>query len=259
MMFITIPIDKEVYRGRNTNNNINGKWFALDIDSARGYGTTIGKYNPHRELKLINLLSSDFHKSFIEKLTLEYTGNNYDGFDSNKLLLMLPLGLPDYNLQIQVASRLGIQTATPPTDPIMLSYWKTLNNVSRFSEYAIDTSFANKIEEYYQSECDGFILPLRCPNIPMGGSFHRELYVFNPSDINYISDIPQVVIGGSQEQKVLGPFRFFKDDADMHAFFDKFHKDFLARNPPKPLILNEHIVGGVKKGGHKKRITRRKK
>ncbi len=265
-MYLTIPIDKEIYRGRKTDNNIHGKWFALDVDSAKGYGTKIGKYKPQRELKLINLLSSDFHKSFMEKLTLEYTGNNYDGFDQNKLLLMLPLGLPDYHSQLQVASTLGIQTGTPPSDPLMISYWKTLNNVSRFSEYNIDTSFANKMEEYYQSDCDGFILPIRCPNIPMNGIFHRELYVFDSTDINYISDIPQPTIGGApfEEQKVIGPFRFFKDAADMHSFFDKMHEDFMAKNPQKPLILNEHIVGGlnkIKNGGSQKqnkRFTRKK-
>lgn len=241
-MFITIPQNSEFFRGRNPNNTIGGHWYTPDIDAARGYGTIIKKYKAKHDLKLINLLSDVFHKDFIEKLTIEFPGANNDGHDPRKMMFLVPLGVPDIYFQTLIAARILGNTNMPPTDPGFLAFWKTMNNVSRFSEYTIDREFADKIMQIYGGICDGFIIPLKCPCITQGGLFHREIYINDINNIEYISDVSAPTPGGSRDFETLKPLQFFKDDMDYSKFLDELKETHVNPYAEKE-IKNGFVTG----------------
>lgn len=253
-MFIHINADTEIYRGRSQHNTLLGNWYTLDIESARCYGNIIGKYKIKNNLKLLNVLSREFHIDFNDKLTLEYPGTNNDGIDINKMMLMVPIGLPDINFQMKVASTLLPAVSSIPSDPDFLSFWKTTNNVSRFSEYSLDNAFTQKIIELYGTNCDGFILPLKCHNIPQGGLFHREMYIHNTANVEYISDIHIQTAGGSQI-KITKPLRFFKSDDELLKFKQKLQESY--HNPFADNLIQNGWVTGEFDSIQKKRYTRK--
>jgi hypothetical protein len=254
-MFITISQNTEIFRGCNPHNNFIGHWFALDIDTARRYGTIIKRYKVKRDLKLINLLSDIFHKDFISKLTIEFPGTNSDGHDPRKMMLLVPLGLPDLHFQSLIASQIIGNTTIPPTDPAFLAFWKTINNVSRFSEYTLDREFANKIVEIYGGICDGFTLPLKCPCIPQGGLFHRELYINDISYVEYISDVTAPMPGGSRDIEQIKPLRYFKSDSDYLNFLDELRES--CTNPYAQKEIKNGFVTGYFDDEHNKEKRRK--
>ncbi len=241
-MFITVPQNTEIFRGSSVHNSVIGNWYTPDSNSARGYGTVVKRYKIKRDLKLINLLSDQFHKDFIEKLVIEFPGADNDGRDLRKMMLLVPLGLPDSHFQNEIATRMLGITSSPPTDPYFHSFWKTINNVSRFSEYTLDKEFADKFVQIYGALCDGFILPLKCPNIPQGGIFHREMYIIDTSNIEYVSDVVLATPGGSREEMTVKPLHYFKTDRDYQNFLESLEKDIT--NP----YLNRQIKNGFVTG-----------
>lgn len=229
-MEIKLPIGYNLYRARkDITDNVTGNWFTLDSQSAKIYGKFVGKYTVKKELRCINLLSNTFHKDFMDKLTIEYQGKNKDGIDVQKLLYLVPIGMPDLTLQNIIAKKLNIQDQQliPNNDSMFMSYWKTLNNISRFSEYSLDTEFANKIKEIYGKEFDGFILPLKCPSVPYGGFFHPEIYINDNSFIEYLSDLNVSMNGGSEKIKenTIFPLRHFRNREHLDSFIQELQKE----------------------------------
>lgn len=224
-MFLNISRGREIYRARKESTQVSGNWYTLHVSSAQRYGAYVGRYRIKEHLKLINLLSSVFHKDFMERLTLEYPGPENDGNDMHKMLLLCPLGLPDMYIQNQVAKQILEKVANIPSDESFLSQWKTLNNISRFSEYSLDRAFAEKIKQFYGSECDGFILPLKCPSIPHGSLFHEELYIHDTLKVEYIKDIDDMS-GGAYDHSQLLPLRMFATDDEYKLFVKHLQEEF---------------------------------
>ena len=171
---ITLPKDTLIYRSVNMINNSNGNWFGYDIETIKSYNpTSIEIYKLKKDLKLINLISHAFHIDYIDKINLKFTGNNYDGFDMRKIYALLPIGLPDLEIQKIMLQRFNIQIDNNIMSDDMKMFLSCLDNKLRISDYKLDKDFANIIKELYTS-CDGFTLPLTIYN-PLFKNFIDKL------------------------------------------------------------------------------------
>lgn len=236
-MFITIPAGQIFYRGRQATSSTFGRWYAFDIESASKYGPLVGMYRTSRELRLVNILSFDFRKDYNDRLNLEYPGQDFNGDDFNKYLLMFPIGLPDVEKQKNIWQNLG-QQVIDVNDPRLISHWHCFHKISRASELNLDREFSNKIQNYYGSQSDGWICPIKPINMTAGVFFHREMYINDATVMDYVNDVPRVITGGSLGEQInLGPFNLFKSREDMMEKMSNVLKESSEKMRSLPTML----------------------
>jgi hypothetical protein len=75
-----------------------------------------------------------------------------------------------------------------------------------------------------------------------GGLFHREMYINDISDIEYISDVTVPMPGGSHTFEITKPLHYFKSNSDYSKFLDELQENY--KNPyTQKEIKNGFITG----------------
>jgi hypothetical protein len=186
---INMPEGETIYRC-SKNYNINGHWFGYNPEDLKGYGYIINTFQTTKPLKLINLISGAFHTDYMDKLNLLYTGTNYDGIDERKFLALLPIGLPNQDIQSILLKKLGYvyenNRSQEDKNTIDLCT-NTYNNRFRYSYNELDKHLIDAMTKIYSSEYDGFTSPLRWYNEFKGEFMHREIYLFDLNSVKLIS------------------------------------------------------------------------
>jgi hypothetical protein len=259
---------------RATTLSKKGRWYTLSLDDAYTYGENITEYITVNELTLLNVTSLTFHNDFLDRLSVLYPGDDYSGFDINKIKCLIPLGLTDLSSQMKNLNFLGNNSLN-----INETNWNNqleylsdnLLNRHRLSEHSLDANFVSVLEKIYGEHFNGYISPIRWPTKLHGHLFPRELCIFNKIDsfIKEVAEYKRPSVGGNLISKnnivQCQPFDFSNVDYDaIQAKMSMQIKDILAK--PLNLFWNSHTgeiyssckpVSGLRSSGGK-RSTRRK-
>lgn len=267
-----LPVNMPIFRAYTINKH--GRWYALSLDDAYGYGPKVTEYKTKKELKLLNITSLTFHYDLIDRLNVLFPGQNFTGYDENKLKCLLPLGLIDYNSQKEILNTLNIQIPIPQQNnltPIEELLLQNMQNRPRLSEHSLDTFFVSVLEHIYGNHFDGYISPIKWPSKIHNGFFPREMFVFNNNEIEEVKEhlkaAPPTPGGGAfrnndvikhADEKI----NFIKIKIDKNAIkkiSDKINKE-LNSLPPPTLFWNPHTEdkNTIVKGG-KRNKTRKAK
>jgi hypothetical protein len=191
-MYLTLKIGTILYRGINNINNLDISdkplWLSVDKDSATLYGDQIIEYKLLKDVKLLNIIDSDFHKNYLNILNLIYTGTNFDGVDNRKIEASIPIGLPDFETQYRylISKNILIQNVTKWTTEHEIAN-KFLFNLHRYSTFEKDKLFVKTLKYIYGNQCNGYISKLKWPSRLHDGFFNREICLFNPmNDLLFI-------------------------------------------------------------------------
>lgn len=157
-----------------------GRWYSLKLEDTFRYGREITEYSTTKDLKLLNIMSLTFHNDFMDRLNILYPGNDYDGYDLDKLKCLIPLGLVDLQSQKKFANVFGhqLQTYDISWNEVKDITNSPLLNRHRFSEHHLDTHLVSVLEKIYGNYYDGYISPLKWPSKLYPDNFHREVCLF---------------------------------------------------------------------------------
>lgn len=187
----------KIFRAKTINKE--GRWYTLSLEDAYSYGENITEYTLLKDLKLINITSLTFHNDYMDRISVLYPGNDYSGYDINKMKCLIPLGLVDLSLQSYEFTSIGGGKI-----PINETLWndrleylsKSLLNRHRLSEHSLDTNFVSILEKIYGDHFDGYISPIKWPTKIHGHLFPRELFTFKLENIKEESSHIRPVSGG---------------------------------------------------------------
>lgn len=158
-------------------------WYSENMETAKKYGKYVHEIKTTTEIKLINLTSQFFHMFLKDNLNLRFRGNNNNGIDINKLKLLLPLGLPDLNSQVQYIKNFipnnHLNNCKPP-QPQLEPYISVFDRHHRYSNSQYDLELIKTLAHIFGSEFDGYISPIDWPSCFHNGLFHNEICLFFP-------------------------------------------------------------------------------
>lgn len=235
-----LPADTKLFRATTVKKE--GRWYNLSLENAYTYGENITEYKTLQELKLINITSLTFHNDFMDRLSVLYPGEDYTGYDINKIKCLIPLGLIDLSVQQQ---QLGFTDNILSLNENMwndkLEYLsKNLLNRHRLSDHNLDTNFVSILEKIYGEKFDGYISPISWPTKIHGYFFPRELCIFKLEYLQEVTTYKRPSIGGSVNTNIIcNPLDFSKIDYDaIQLKMNKEMKEILSK--PINLFWNSH-------------------
>lgn len=178
-----------------------GRWFTLSLQDAATYGETITEYTTNKDLKLLNITSLTFHLDFMDRLNIKFPGDNYSGFDHNKIKCLIPFGLVDIESQKKGMSMIGfhMNENTSNWNPGFDYLSSILYNRHRVSEHSLDTYLVTVLEEIYGEQYDGYISPITWPTKLHGGFFPREVCMFKRGNVKEEKEHKRSQLGGTMK------------------------------------------------------------
>jgi len=202
---IIIPITFNLYHAteQQTFTMINKPmWFAHEPKRAEAYATNILKFNPRRELKLIDISNQIFHMDFIAKV------NNASAplISTSRFDSLIPLGLPDLVSQLKTIDyqQNGIYPGATNDDKMLKAIetfaplfgnkhrFSQLNSTSNHTDHVmVDTLF--KLYPNY----DGYTCLNFWPSYHHGGFMIPETCLFKPFDVTEKTQV------GSKKNKTM--------------------------------------------------------
>ena len=181
-----------IYHGSNTKisrlKNI-PTWFAKTEKIATKYGSNLHRFKLNNSVKLIDIANMNFHNDFMAKINTYFY--KLGKHDSSKSLILLPLGLP--NFQIQSLSidktKVGLypenRSIMSPNDKKLLDiieyYVQYFGGRHRLSLERNGTNYdveMVKIMMELYPQYDGYICELLWPSYHQGGFLDPEICLF---------------------------------------------------------------------------------
>ena len=201
-MFLTLKEGTILYRGISnfTNHKKNSVlWLSEDLDTALLYGPKIIEYKLVKDLKLINLADLSFHEEYMNILNFIYCGSRNDRVDERKLEATIPLGLPNYETQVNYLLSKGVKLNKPQKwSDVHEMYSGFFMKRHRYSTYDRDERMVTHLEPIYGKNYNGYITKIAWPSKLHDGFFNREVCLFNP---NHEVLTVNKTYGGAKKQK----------------------------------------------------------
>ena len=197
-----IQKDTLLYRSYNNDSKRDGYWYALNKTDVLGYGNTLGEYRVVKELRLIDITSSNFYNILQDSLkNIAYINPEIKKIAHT---ILYPLGFDDIVFYRTFTASLGIDITSYPLVPSVHTESQLFfNGRSRLSIHTYDVEFMKHLHIIFGSICDGIISEKMFPDIIRNGFQCAELSVFDNSVIEFVKEIPRHTLGGTMEGKVL--------------------------------------------------------
>jgi len=175
-------------------------WFSKNEGTAIHYGNYVHKVLTTRPLKLVNIMSTQFHAFLQEKLIDMYSSQGFHDTYNVRMRLLAPLGLPDLETQTRFLMRLFPAIQINQGAAEFRAYGAFVGNKSRFSNSLLDMELIELIRFLLQQYAfDGYIAPSSWPSMHHG-LFHDEICLFNPKHCNllYAQNTHMIQRGGGK-------------------------------------------------------------
>lgn len=206
-----IPKGTFIYRGKNQSNDISGNWYAFNTDDCKAYASEyIGKFIVKEDIHLVNVLSKTFHIDYMDKLNMLFEGNNKNGIDDQKLLYMIPFGLPNFDIQKHVIEQIYKIKIDDDNSLQIKMFMASYYEVNRFSMYDLDKNVFVLMNNLYYPIYDGFTTPLKCYSKIQKGCFVPEIALFDLKKIELVDKLTQLS-GGSKNKSIVYPINIKAD------------------------------------------------
>lgn len=220
-------------------------WFALTEQSANKYAGDDGNvhnFQISKPLKLLDITNTLFHADFMSRVNLYYAHEH----NTNKARVLVPLGLPDLQTQINVLGlhKDGIYPGQQlsPHQPQMQEHIEAfvpyIANKHRYSvgSVSLDKEMVEMMIKLYPDH-HGYISPIMWPSYHLGGFLDKEMCIFSPT-----SHVELITSGGSKEKKKhirkskkqVGGQDVFKpalNIMDLHTKYGIPYNQFIKVNP----------------------------
>ena len=201
--------NETLYKGMNTsvfdNSYQDISWFSKNEKTAQKYGNYVHKVLTTRPLKLVNIMSTQFHTFLQDKLMDMFSNDSFEGTYDTRMKILAPLGLPDLETQTRFLSRLfpSIRNKTSEEFKVFGAF---VGHKSRFSSKELDKGLISLIRNLLQQySFDGYIAPSSWPS-QFHGLFHDEVCLFNPKQCNLLYAHNSLVIKQSGGTLYYGQF-----------------------------------------------------
>lgn len=197
-----IPSHSILYKGsKSSNMNINYQshmWLTTDTIVPKHYGNTFFKFVTLQDLKLVNIQSHFFHMFIMDYVNSIFNdtstssdkgnGNDNDVFEK-KMEILFPLGLPNYESQKKYYRLRGRGLLMQDLRENSVFF----NSTNRISFDDNDRVMAGVLSiALSKYGFAGYIAPSNWPSTYHSLSFHSEICLFNPSQIDiFFKEIPE--------------------------------------------------------------------
>lgn len=259
---------RKMYRGAQIKIDLNAKrsaWLTDEEEEASKskYGKYIYTFKTARPLKLINLSSWFFRFHFMDQLNIYYGGKENHNADllREKLLTLIPVGLPTYYYQRENIDHYHVPKASSPctfSETTQHGINKQLAKTAecfgghRFSEKHLDKLMVDFLKRIYGDCFDGYIIPTEWPSC-WHRFFPREICVFNQSSSLRFVKMTEIHVTGGRKKRTK---KSMKDEENLgyKALFDKMTMEWddtssLIPIPPKRKLTDEEIDELFRKRG----------
>ena len=261
--FILTP-DRPIYRSVRSRDNFVGEWYSFTPEDTILYGPITGEFKSRKSLKLLDITQNTFYNDVRNKI-IEYAKTN-PFVNTNRMLLLFPLGFSDPVLYIKYVDSLGISRV--PTSDINLQIeldTQFYGNRSRHSILELDIHLITLLKSIYP-EYHGITSPIKLPNILSNAYHHTEICIFNKENIELVKELPIVQTGGNMGEpiRIVGGIsldnEIIRKYTESMKGFEKslkplpYHSIIEKNFAPHILVKSMHNISA-----NKKRKTRKRK
>ena len=194
---LVLPKGQLVYRSFKDDSRRKGFWYCINEKDTIGYGSKIAEFRLSRDLVLVDITSNSFYDN-LKKLLIDETSKDIN-LKKEHTMILFPLGFDDIVFYRHAAQSIGVNVNTYPLKPhIHTESLLYFNGRSRLSVHDCDVSLAKFLNNTIGNRYDGIASLKQFPDIIRNGTQHPEVCIFDQTNVEYVRDIPQYIIGGGK-------------------------------------------------------------
>jgi hypothetical protein len=200
METLVLPKGQLVYRSFKDDSRRKGFWYCINEKDTSGYGSKTAEFRLSRDLVLVDITSNSFYDN-LKKLLIDETSKDIN-LKKEHTMILFPLGFDDIVFYRNAAQSIGVNVNTYPLKPhIHTESLLYFNGRSRLSVHDCDVSLAKFLNNTIGNRYDGIASLKQFPDIIRNGTQHPEVCIFDETNVEYVRDIPQYIIGGGKSSR----------------------------------------------------------